>query len=88
MLFEPENLQFSEILPGKNGRKPAAEYYYAGHSILVYPQVFPFGGSDQEDISLHYSVEDEVLSAFVNDEEWLSGALAFFEQDYPVRIGK
>lgn len=88
MEFDLSKLCFLEKRSGQNNRKVALEYSYDGQRFLVYPQVFPFGGGDSEDVTLHYSIDNEILSSLVNDEQWLSSALAFFEKDYYARCAE
>ncbi len=85
MEFDPGRLRFLEKRLPKNGGKPALEYSYDGLRFLVYPQVFPFGGSG-EDVTIHYRMEDRAMGALMDDARWLSGALAFFEKDYYARL--
>ena len=88
MKFDPARLSFSQKLPGRDGRKAALEYRYDGQSFLVYPQVFPFGGGDREDVTIHYALDNAALSALMDDGEWLAGALEFLERDYRERLAE
>ena len=88
MNFEVEKLRFLKRLPSRSGAKTALEYEYDSRRFLVYPQALPFGEPGREDVTIHYRLDDAALTALMDDEEWLGGALAFFEKDYFARCAQ